>query len=253
MNVGEAKALFREYVDDPDANFVTDAQLIKYLELGLDEWRNKIRQVAPHLLMETTMFQSDANATNYASQVAATKPFRWALDLNNAAFVYVDLAGVKQTGGFMGPYVSGGANHQGPAEMLMDVYMLNTSDPSRRIRCRAVADMATFMNSAYSYNYAMNKYVLQFRGDFPDEFLLEWFPRKSTNVSADANLLVGGKLDIWNELIVLSATKRYMIKDGVGNQLLLAEYARQLEMFDQYLVQSFNNRSQSRVSVEYLF
>lgn len=249
MNVGEAKALFREYVDDPDANFVTDTQLVKYLELGLDEWRNKIRQVAPHLLMETTMFQSDSNATNYASQVAATKPFRWALDLNNAAFVYVDLAGAKQTGPFMGP---SGAN-QGPADMIMDVYMLNTSDPSRRIRCRSVADMPTLMNSAFSYNYTMNKYVLQFRGDFPDEFLLEWFPRKTTDFTADNNLLVGGKLDIWHELIVLAATKRYMIKDGVGNQLLLAEYARQLEMFDQYLVQSFNNRSQSRVSVEYLF
>ena len=259
MNITTAKALFRDYVDDPDANFVTDEELSKYLQFGLDEWHNKIRQVAPHLLMETTQF-SRATGTNFDAQAAATKPFKYALDLNAPTLQYVNALGAVVVGPYMGPLITPPNSAFGPAAMIMDIYQLNSSDPSRRLRCRPIVDMPTLMNSAYSYNYAMNGYVLQFRGEFPNEFLIEYFPRAvdiynfGTSAStADTDFVASAKLDNWHELIVLMATKRYMIKDGVANQILLAEYARQVGMFDQYLVQSFNNQSQSRVSVEYLF
>ena len=72
LTVQEAHNLFRDYVDDPDATFITSDQVKRYLEFGLDEWREVIRSTNPHIYGTVVKFNNaTVPASNYNAQPAS--------------------------------------------------------------------------------------------------------------------------------------------------------------------------------------
>ena len=87
MNVLEAQTLFRDYIDDPDQTFLTDAQVNQYITFGLEDWRNLIRQHRADMLLKTVEL-TVANGANYTVQPASAKPVQASLDLNDATILF---------------------------------------------------------------------------------------------------------------------------------------------------------------------
>ena len=50
LYVRDVTGLFRAYTDEPDLTFVTDADAQSYLEMGYNEFRQKVTSMAPATL-----------------------------------------------------------------------------------------------------------------------------------------------------------------------------------------------------------
>lgn len=260
MMVSEARSLFRDYVDDPDGTFLTDAQVNQYLNFGLDDWLKFVRQHRPDILLKFINLTS-ANAANYAVQPAAAKPAAYALDLNNVNIVY---PGKAANTPLMGPYVdtSGGAgayvtNH-GPIATISNLYRVSTgpdADQTRRWRLTPVSRGEMLSLSGNSFNYMLQHYTLFFAGQFPEQLAIEYFPRRNTdfNTSDVSSPIEGGVMDQFHELVVLLGTRRYFIRDGQPNQLIEQQTAINTRDFTRYLQDGQLQSAFDNVTVTHLF
>ena len=136
MNVTEARNLFRDYVDDPDGTFLTDAQVNQYLDFGLGDWLKFIRQHRPDLLLSFVNLTA-ANGAGYTSQPTSSKPVAYALNLNDKDIIY---PGKVANTPLMGSFVdtTGGAGAYvtltGPIDTISNLYKGQAGPDSEQTR-----------------------------------------------------------------------------------------------------------------------
>jgi len=63
MNVGQIFELFKQYCDEPDTTFLTDANAATYLGMGYNEFRSTVQQVSPEAYSTSVVIT--VNGNNY--------------------------------------------------------------------------------------------------------------------------------------------------------------------------------------------
>ena len=243
LKIPEAHDLFRDYVDDPDATFITTAQVQRYLEFGLDQWRQIIREANPHVYGAICEFSTGTTTdSSYPSQVDGVKPFRFSLDLDSN-LLRSSLANGNQKA-VMGPNAiadwynpAGSTLVHPPIDTILDLYTWNPDQKNRIDRFRQVDGAKAQELSMFSWTYYLDGNVLFFNNTPPTNMILEFLPvPRYTMDYANTNLYIEGNLlPQFHELVVLLAAKRYMIRDQNVNELLLREMASQVQMMTDYL------------------
>lgn len=252
MNLLDAQTLFRDYIDDPDQTFLTDSQVNQYLKFGINDWRGIIRQHRPDMLLETIEL-TVANNANYAAQPASAKPINASLDLNDPAIVY---PGKVPNTPLMGPNTTAALPLYGPVQAITNIYM-GSSEMSRdrTIRMVPVASGAPLGLSSSLNNYMLQRYIIYFNARFPDEITIEYFPIAATDpttmLATDA--LENGMLETFQELLVLLATRRYFIRDGVLNEPIERQISLLSDSFVRFLLGGRVRDAFNGVSVTHLY
>jgi hypothetical protein len=243
MNVLEAQTLFRDYIDDPDQTFLTDAQVNQYITFGLEDWRNLIRQYRPDMLLQTVEL-TVANAANYTAQPASAKPVQAALNLNDPAILYpgkaanVPLMGPNPVVTAPGPPPVT-TTYYGQIQNITNIYMGPSGiSRDRSLRMVPVASGAPLNLATSLSNYMLQKYILYFNARFPEEFTIEFFPRRVTDLSTMelTEPLEGGMLEEFQELAILLGTRRYFIRDGMMNEPIERQIQINADNFARFLI-----------------
>ena len=247
LTITEAHELFRDYVDDPDATFITTLQVQRYLEFGLSQWMQIIRNTNPHVYGRVCEFSTTtATDSSYPSQVAGTKPFRNSLDLNSnllrSSLTNGNQKAVMGSNAIANWYgVDGGAKIlvEPPIDSILDAYTFNASSRSRIDRLRQLDGAKAQELSMLSWTYYLEGNTLFFNGNPPTNFILEYMPvaKYKMDYALNTTYIEDNLLPQFHELVVLLATKRYMIRDQNINELLLREMASQVQMMTDYLTE----------------
>ena len=265
LKVQEAHTLFREYVDDPDATFISSAQVSRYLGFGLDQWRDVIRITNPHIYDSVVKFNSlTVPPSNYQAQVDATKPYRNSLDLGTTTVLGVGLTssisalanpvmGPEALTNWFGPWEVVPVPTtltQAPIDTILDVFSYNASSNARGGRYRQLRGAKEQELSALGGTYYLTGTTLVFNSRPSDSILIEYFPVAKQEMNyANTDYIEGNILPQFHELIVLLAAKRYMIKDQSANDILLKEMAAQMQGMIDYLTRTQLLGSNDSVSV----
>ena len=243
MIVSAAKTLFRDYVDDPDATFLTDAQVIQYLNFGLRDWLSVVRVMGPATMMKSVILSSaSVPDSSYTGQPASAKPFRNSLDLSDKALEY---PGKVANTPLMGSKLHGVTLMTGPIDQILNISYIVSGNNQRLDRCIPLPSSAQLPWASSVRNYTLDKYLLQFAGPPPENCVIDYFPRPATDFSVAGDEIESADLEQFHELIVLYATRRYAIRDGVVSQpiegMLQVQEARFVRFLqDQRLVDSNN-------------
>lgn len=259
MNVLEARTLFRDYIDDPDQTFLTDAQVNQYIHFGLEDWRNIIRQHRPDILLKTIEL-TVATASNYEVQPASAKPVQASLNLNDPAILYPGKAANTPLMGPNAVTVAGPpaitTTYYGEIQTITNIYM-GSSDMSRdrTIRMVPLSTGGPLNMSASLNNYILQKYTLYFNARFPNEITIEFFPRRTTNLAGmtDTQPLEDGMLEEFQELAILLGTRRYFIRDGMINEPIERQIQLNSDSFVRFLLGGRLRDAFDGVSVTHLF
>jgi|19_taG_2_1085344.scaffolds.fasta_scaffold00115_19 hypothetical protein len=248
LTIREAHDLFREYVDDPDATFITTAQVQRYLEFGLDQWRQIIRGTNPHIYAGICEFSNTTPVdSSYTAQDPSVKPRRNTLDLG-APLLRSSMSNGNQAS-VMGSAAVADWFKVAPAvpvlqtppiDSILDVYSYNSADKNRLTRYRQLAGAKAQDLSALFGTYFLEGTVLGFNGTPPDHMIVEYFPiaRYRMDYALTSTYIEDNLLPQFHETVVLLATKRYMIRDQNTNQILLQELAAQIQGMTEYLTES---------------
>ena len=193
MNPNELKALFRTYVDEPDQTFVTDASAQAALQQGYREFRNKVISMNPSTY-QTSVTLTLSNVREYDLGLT-TNPIRiLGASLSGGAKRLIMLLGVRKVDAATGETVRG-------------LHGL----PSRRSL------------NANPDGYFLDGSVLRFPEPQTGSYAVDYVPETPTIDWAGAATTVFDDMTDWHDLIVLYATKIYMIRDGGENPMLLAQ------------------------------
>ena len=247
LTIREAHGLFREYVDDPDATFITTAQVQRYLEFGLDQWRQIIRNTNPHIYAGICEFSDTTGAdSSYSAQVAGAKPRRNTLDLGSALLRSSMSAGnqaaVMGSAAVADWFTTVGVPvlQTPPIDSVLDVYSYNSASKSRLTRYRQLSGAKAQDLSALTGTYFLEGTVLAFNGRPNNHMIVEYFPiaRYRMDYSLTTTYIENNLLPQFHETVVLLATKRYMIRDQNTNQILLQELSAQIQGMTDYLTES---------------
>ena len=203
MNCGEARSLFRSYVDEPDNVWLTDADVNTYLNMSLSEWIGIIRQYGPQVI-------ADSKRYSFSSQVAGARPHLYGLDLSSALLVAVGEGAAP----LMGP--------SGITDMLLNVYDYNEANDLRMVPMVIVPSRAALQWQPEMHGVAIQNNVLYFPVEPPTTIAIDYIPNRVTNfVTAADNIEVfGGRLSEFHELIVLLACRRYFVRDDAKNRTI---------------------------------
>ena len=264
LTVKEAHELFREYVDDPDATFISSAQVSRYLGFGLDQWRDVIRVTNPQIYGSVVKFNTlTVPPSDYQVQPASTKPYRNSLDLGTATVLGVGLASSISAApnAVMGPEAvanwfnpAGTTLTETPIDTILDVYRYNASENIRGDRYRQLRGAKEQELSALGWTYYLTGNTLVFNSLPSQSILIEYFPIARQEMAyANTDYIEGNLLPQFHELIVLLAAKRYMIKDQSANDILLREMAAQMQGMIEYLTRTQLLGSNDSVSVTMSF
>jgi len=256
MNLLEAQTLFRDYIDDPDQTFLTDAQVNQYLTFGIDDWRNIIRQHRPDMLLQTVEL-TVANNANYDVQPASAKPVTASLNLNDPTILY---PGKVVNHPLMGPNsVTVGpatTTYYGPIQSITNIYMgASGISRDRTVRMVPLASGGPLNMSSSLNNFMLQKYTIYFNARFPNETTIEYYPIRATNpATMDLQAAIeNGMLESFHELIVLLATRRYFIRDGVLNEPIERQILLNSDSFAKFLIGGRMRGAFDGVSVTHLY
>lgn len=256
MNLLEAQTLFRDYIDDPDQTFLTDVQVNQYLTFGIDDWRNIVRQHRPDMLLQTVEL-TVANLANYEAQPASAKPVTASLNLNDPAILY---PGKVVNHPLMGPNsVTVGpttTTYYGPVQSITNIYMgASGISRDRTVRMIPLPSGGPLNMSASLNNFMLQKYTIYFNARFPNEITIEYFPIRHTNPATMGaeEAIERGMLESFHELIVLLATRRYFIRDGVLNEPIERQIALNSDSFVRFLLGGRMRGAFDGVSVTHLY
>ena len=260
LTVTQAHELFRDYVDDPDATFISSAQVERYLGFGLDQWRDVIRVTNPHIYGSVVKFNNlTVPPSDYQTQVAGVKPYRNSIDLGSALLtssisgVANAVMGPLAVTNWFGPWATppvATTLTQPPIDTILDVYRYNASSNIRGDRYRQLRGAKEQELSALGWTYYLTGNTLVFNSVPSSSFIIEYFPvAKQVMDYGNTNYIEGNLLPQFHELIVLLAAKRYMIRDQNVNEILLGEMAVQMQGMIDYLTRTQLLGSNDSVSV----
>lgn len=203
MNCGEARSLFRSYVDEPDNVWLTDTDMNTYLNMALDEWIGIIRQYGPQVVAESKQYQ-------FSAQPAAVKPHLYAMDLSQATLQ----PRTGAAGALMGA--------SGITDMLLAVFEYDEGNDLRMMPFVIVPSRSALQWQPEMHGVAIQNNVLYFPAEPPTTISIDYIPNRTTNFLSDADgtEVFGGRLREFQELIVLLACRRYFVRDDSKNRTI---------------------------------
>ena len=206
MTPDQVKSLFRIYIDEPDVTFVTDDNIITYLDAGYREFRNIVSDICPTIYETFVSYDPASPATEL--DLAATS-------LVNESSVSVRLLGASQTAG---------------ANLVRLLRISEVNSDGDHIRyLNPVNNVRSLSSTASSYALVGTK--IQFGQEMGDKYRIHYVPGSLTWSS----LTFIDDLDAFHDLIALLASKQYFIQDGGMSQPLMIQMQDRLARFEEYL------------------
>tara|TARA_Y100001963_G_C6695830_1_gene406945 strand:- start:179 stop:847 length:669 start_codon:yes stop_codon:yes gene_type:complete len=202
MNVTEVKDLFRAYCDEPDETFLSNANVITYLQRGYDEFRRR---------------------------VTALNPYSFAIDVDitiNGTFY--DLADPAN------PVVILGANIPVGQKRMIDLVSIrskNASDPYLGCQYKGSASVKGLLGSYQAYTLQGTKLI--FSEDATGEIVLTYVPESDVDWSAGTFI---DDMTQFHDMIALFAVQQYQIRDAAINQPLMIQLQQRIKDLDGYIV-----------------
>jgi hypothetical protein len=197
--------VLRTYIDEPDQTFVDDALLVKFLQIGYQEFRNRVMQCDPNI---------------YAVEAVYTLPSTTELDLT-----------ATNPDGAATPILGANSVAGSQLEMLIAVYRQdNTSAIPARI-LNQVQSVQALEATNNSYFFSNNKITFSYQ--ISGQARVSYVP--SSNIDWT---VVGGYIDdmtLFHDLIALYAYKQYAIVDAAENGPLISQLNKRESEFMSYL------------------
>ncbi len=212
MNVGQVKSLFRDYIDESDQTFITDANVALYCEIGYNQFRGVVNECDPHFYQEDYEY----TITGGTVDLAATAP-----DAEAATFL-------------LG---SGASPTKGKLSRLVKVASVEAGDLTPAYYYTAAQNRDELYVTADSF--ILENTVLTFDREISDTIRIYYIPRTTIDFTeVDATAI--DDLTEFHDLIALYAYMNYAIRDGASNPQI-AEQGRIRElMFKAYLERGRN-------------
>jgi len=214
MNVGQVKALFKDFIDEADTTFISSANVALYCEIGYNQFRNVVNECDPSYYME-----------DYELSLVDGE-----MDLSTTA-----------VSGEAGKFLLGDpadAPAKGQLSRLVKVASIGTSgDLTPAFYYTAAQGRDELQITADSF--VLEGTVLRFSGKITDTIRLYYLPKTTVDFTeADATLI--DDLTEFHDLIVLFAYGNYAIRDGAGNQQIALQGKTREEAFRAYLERGRN-------------
>jgi hypothetical protein len=199
---------FRTYIDEPDQTFVSNALVEKMLQVGYNEFRNKVITYDPNI---------------YARSVAYTMSDSSQLDLKSAT-----------PSGLAGPIVGSLAVTAGERlDMLLNVYRVDAATGTPSIIYDSVQSLPAVMSTPGSYFFTDG--ILMFSGRVTADISLAYVPDSNVSWDPSAPSAYVDDLGLFHDIIALYAYKQYSIADGAENLPLIRQLQAREQALEEYL------------------
>lgn len=202
MTPTEVASKFRQYIDEPDQTFVSDADVETYLDDGYREFRNLVCDINPMIY----------NASQSITLSSVTE-----LDLTTS------------TPSFLGSTPSATPGR------LIRINEFNRVDSNGNTieRFEGVTNVTAVDVTASSYY--LKGQTLVFDRPLTGTFSMEYVPEVNISwVTAPVDSFIDD-LTAFHDLIALMAYRQYAITDGAENEPLIRQTMNRLQQFHEYL------------------
>jgi hypothetical protein len=209
MIVSQIVSLFRAYCDEPDATFLTDADVSSYLREGYSEFRRKASLLDPYI---------------HAIDV----------DIAVTSDVY-DLADVANPIVLLGPdaNLAPGPPTAPRLMQLVSVRLNSSANSIGSFQYRGTSTLKGLVNSSRTY-LLMGTRML-FSESVGDTITLSYVPEQDITWSASSTDLPDN-LTQFHDMIALYATKQYQIRDAATNKPLMDQLFQRERDLEAYVV-----------------
>tara|TARA_R110000751_G_C13772242_1_gene480261 strand:+ start:1612 stop:2307 length:696 start_codon:yes stop_codon:yes gene_type:complete len=199
---------FRTYIDEPDQTFVSNSLVTKMLQVGYNEFRNKVITYDPSTYTKTADYV-----------------------LHSA--MEIDLAALTPTG-FTGPVVGPLAVTAGERlELLLSLYRPGEVTGTPLVVYSPVQSISALQASMGSYYFADG--LLMLSGRITATLRLAYVPDSDVSWDPAAPSAYIDDLGLFHDLIALYAYKQYAISDAAINQPLLYQLEKREAALEEYL------------------
>ena len=205
MTPAEVAIKFRQYIDEPDQTFVSDADVETYLDDGYREFRNMVCDINPMIYNVTEQMTFSDERTH---------------DLATATGSAASLLGAAPTG------------TSGRMVRLNTITKVNTSGNITQ-RLEAVSNSQSLDVVPSSY-YLANT-ILRFSSRLTGTFNVDYVPEVDIAWTGGSPTAFVDNLTPFHDLIPLLAYRQYAIVDGAESDPILRQTATRLKEFQEYL------------------
>ena len=206
---GYVADLLRTYIDEPDQTFVDNDRLVKFLQVGYQEFRYQVMQVDPNVFATTASY-----------------------DLTNAT--QIDLANTNPTGAgtpIMGPTAATGSQ----LEMLVSVYKQDANGAIPTMVYNQTQSLESLQSTEASFFFTDQLIMFPYR--VSGTIKVVYVPSAGVDWSLAAGFI--DNLGLFHDLIALYSYKQYSIMDAAENGPLIG----QLNKREQEMRYHLNSRS----------
>tara|TARA_R100001163_G_scaffold63724_2_gene56267 strand:- start:104 stop:787 length:684 start_codon:yes stop_codon:yes gene_type:complete len=206
---GYVADLLRTYIDEPDQTFVDTDRLVKFLQVGYQEFRYQVMQVDPNIFATTASY-----------------------DLTNAT--QIDLEATNPTGAatpIMGS--TGVAGSQ--LEMLVSVYKQDTTGAIPTLIYNQTQSLEGMQSTDASFFFTDHLIMFPYR--VSGTIKVVYVPSSNVDWTAAAGFI--DNLSLFHDLIALYSYKQYAIMDAAENGPLISQLNKREQEMRYYL----NSRS----------
>ena len=205
MTPAEVTTKFRQYIDEPDQTFVSDADVNTYLDDGYREFRNMVCDINPMIYNVTEQMTFSSERTH---------------DLSVSTADAKSLLGQSPTG------------PNGRMVRLNSINKVGT-DGNVTQRLEAVSNVQALDVVPGSY-YLANT-VLRFSSSLTGTYNINYVPEVNLTWTGGAASAFIDNLTPFHDLIPLLAYRQYAIVDGAESEPILRQTATRLREFQEYL------------------
>ena len=206
---GYVADLLRTYIDEPDQTFVNTDRLVKFLQVGYQEFRYQAMQVDPNIF-----------ATTAAYELTDTSQ--------------LDLAGVVPTGAAT-PIIGSLAVAGSQLEMLVSLYTQDATASAPAMVYSQTQSLEGLRSSGSSFLFTDG--IIMFPSRVSGSFRVVYVP--SANVDWGVATGFIDNLTLFHDLIALYSYKQYSIMDAAENGPLIGQLGKREQEMRYYL----NSRS----------
>lgn len=227
MNVGQTFQLFKQYCDEPDATFLTNADAATYLNVGYNEFRTVIQQIDPEVFATSTVLTVDGRTYDLNSNAAVPE----AVTLLGSA-----------------PLINGVATQ--PMIMLLNLRYTDPAGTSRGRILRMVPNLRT-LETDYESVSLINT-TLNFSVTISGTLLITYVAEPSVTWSATSTDFLDN-FGMFHDVVALYAYKQYAIRDAAANPVLFSQAEKREEQLRAHIMSMRQEANQyvNRVETSY--
>ncbi len=209
MIVSQVVQLFRAYCDEPDATFLTDADVTSYLREGYDEFRRKVSVLDPYVFA----IDIDVNVNDEEYDLAlATNP--------------VVLLGPDAS-------LAPGPPTAPRLMQLVGVRLKGDTNTIGSYQYKGTSSIKGLINSYRTYMIMGTR--LLFSESVQGEITLSYIPEQNISWLPTSSDFIDN-LSQFHDMIALYATKQYQIRDAAINQPLMTQLMQRERDLEAYVV-----------------